>query len=279
MSILSDIPDPQKYGPTELSKYNKRKQAAEKRQLAAAKKKLDKVKQKHREQLNAANEDNLARAPVPYVKDGFGDIADIPEVVSQIMPMPNEELPPEPFYPHWTDSMDVAILGAAFDRLTKLGYRISLDYGEEPESVAPAEPVIGLPPGMRVTAVKQMDYGKVIEYEPIPLTDPHGATATGFVKHDAGKPRFDLIPPEVELELAKVYEYGARKYTENNFRKGTSFLRYLAAARRHMGAWHLGEDLDPESKINHLSHAIASLSMLLCIQLTGSGEDNRVTYA
>jgi hypothetical protein len=95
------------------------------------------------------------------------------------------------------------------------------------------------------------------------------------MKNDAGKPRFDLIPPEVELELAKVYEYGGRKYTENNYRQGTEYLRYLAAARRHMNAWHLKEDADRESGINHLAHAIASLSMLLCIQLTGVGKDNR----
>lgn len=96
-----------------------------------------------------------------------------------------------------------------------------------------------------------------------------------FIKHDANKPRFDLIPPEVELEVARVFAYGAAKYSPDNFRLGTEWLRYLAAARRHMGAWHLGEDIDAESGMPHLAHAIASLSMLFTLQLTGSGTDNR----
>ncbi len=101
-------------------------------------------------------------------------------------------------------------------------------------------------------------------------------TSVEFVKHDQEKPRFDLIPPEVELELAKVFGYGARKYSPQNFRIGTQWGRYVAAARRHLNAWQLGEDNDLESGFSHLAQAIASLSMLLVLQLTGKGEDDRV---
>lgn len=112
------------------------------------------------------------------------------------------------------------------------------------------------------------DFGTIVEYT--------GKVPPTFVKHDDGKPRFDLIPPEAELEVAKVFTYGAKKYSDNNYRIGTQWTRYVAAARRHINAWQDGESLDPETGLNHLSHAIASLMMLLVLQLTGKGEDNRV---
>ncbi len=111
------------------------------------------------------------------------------------------------------------------------------------------------------------------------MSDPiiiHEFDATkAFVKHDDDKPQFDLIPPEVELEVAKAFTHGAKKYPPGNYRLGTRWGRYLAAARRHLSAWHLGETNDGESGLNHLAHAIASLSMLLTLQLTGAGEDDR----
>jgi hypothetical protein len=99
---------------------------------------------------------------------------------------------------------------------------------------------------------------------------------TEFKKSDLGKPRFDLIPPEVELELAKVFTFGAEKYSPNNYRLGAAWGRYIAAVRRHLNAWQLGEDLDPESGLSHLAHALASLAMLQTLVLTGTGEDDRV---
>ena len=97
----------------------------------------------------------------------------------------------------------------------------------------------------------------------------------GFVKHDEDKPMFDLIPPEVELEVAKAFTHGARKYSANNYRKGTRWGRYIAATRRHLNAWQLGEDLDPDSGLSHLAHALASLMMLRVLQLSNAGEDDR----
>lgn len=97
-----------------------------------------------------------------------------------------------------------------------------------------------------------------------------------FVKHDDGKAPFDLIPPEAEFEVAKAFGHGAKKYSPNNYRLGTDWTRYVAAARRHLNAWQQGEDNDSESGLNHLAHALASLMMLLTLQLTKSGTDNRV---
>lgn len=38
--------------------------------------------------------------------------------------------------------------------------------------------------------------------------------AEAGTKHDAGKPRADLLPPDALLEVARVLDYGAKKYTQ-----------------------------------------------------------------
>lgn len=88
------------------------------------------------------------------------------------------------------------------------------------------------------------------------------------MKHDEAKPRFDLIPPIAELEVAKVLEYGARKYDENNWRYVENpQARYMAAARRHINAWMQNESYDDESGLPHLAHAITSLMFILELEL------------
>lgn len=88
------------------------------------------------------------------------------------------------------------------------------------------------------------------------------------MKHDEAKPRFDLIPPIAELEVAKVLEYGASKYDANNWRYVENpQARYMAAARRHINAWMQNESYDAESGLPHLAHAITSLMFILELEL------------
>jgi hypothetical protein len=48
---------------------------------------------------------------------------------------------------------------------------------------------------------------------------PHADLLEGrkAMKYDGGKPRVDLIPPGVILELAKIYAMGAEKYSEHGW--------------------------------------------------------------
>ena len=48
------------------------------------------------------------------------------------------------------------------------------------------------------------------------------------LKHDQGKLRFDLIPPEALIELAKVLTYGASKYNDRNWEFGMAYGRLYA---------------------------------------------------
>lgn len=99
----------------------------------------------------------------------------------------------------------------------------------------------------------------------MPASDMQAAVG---MKHDEAKPRFDLIPPIAELEVAKVLEYGARKYDANNWRYVENpQARYMAAARRHINAWMQNESYDDESGLPHLAHAITSLMFILELEL------------
>lgn len=49
-----------------------------------------------------------------------------------------------------------------------------------------------------------------------------------------GKGRFDLLPFYAIQRLARVYENGARKYKDHNWRLGQPCSRYLDSALRHL---------------------------------------------
>jgi hypothetical protein len=82
------------------------------------------------------------------------------------------------------------------------------------------------------------------------------------VKFDAGKLRVSLIPPKTILLLAEVFEYGAGKYGEHNWKKGIDPVRLYDAAMRHLLAWMDGEKLD-ESGCPHLAHALWNVAVMI----------------
>jgi len=94
-------------------------------------------------------------------------------------------------------------------------------------------------------------------------------------KHDQGKPRLELLPPHAVVELGYVLKFGAEKYGEFNYLKGTGWSRFAGAALRHIYAWIRGEDNDPESGLPHLAHAAVSCMMIIEYQRRGIAKDDR----
>ena len=97
----------------------------------------------------------------------------------------------------------------------------------------------------------------------------------GATKYDNGKPPLSIIPRE-GLELtAKVFKFGADKYGRDNYRLGMEWSRLVDAAMRHLVAFYDGEDLDPESGLSHLGHALCCLNMLALYEAKKRGTDDR----
>lgn len=97
------------------------------------------------------------------------------------------------------------------------------------------------------------------------------------VKLDDDKTRYDLIPCYPLEQLAKVYTYGAKKYADENWRKGISYKRIFSAIMRHCWALWRGEDLDPESGIHHMAHAALGCFTLIEYTRNRRKLDDRVT--
>ena len=88
------------------------------------------------------------------------------------------------------------------------------------------------------------------------------------IKYDSAKPKMNLLPPKAVMEVAKVLTFGAEKYDAENWRKLEDLQnRYTAGALRHIFAHMDGEELDPETNLSHLAHAMCCLLFKLEIEL------------
>lgn len=94
-------------------------------------------------------------------------------------------------------------------------------------------------------------------------------------KDDGGKPRHDLIPPELNDAVARVLAFGADKYGARNWERGMSWGRPFAALMRHMWAWWGNEARDPETGMSHLWHAACCIAFLIAFEARSIGEDDR----
>ena len=86
------------------------------------------------------------------------------------------------------------------------------------------------------------------------------------MKYDENKVDLSLLPVEALEAVAKVFEFGAKKYSAFDWRydgENTQWLRTYSSIQRHLYAWAKCEDNDPESGLDHLSHAATQLLILI----------------
>lgn len=94
-------------------------------------------------------------------------------------------------------------------------------------------------------------------------------------KYDSGKPRMDLIPPELMTEVAKILTFGAEKYADRNWEKGMDWGRVYGALQRHLWKWWNREDKDEETNESHLAHAACCIAFLIAYEQRNIGKDTR----
>lgn len=86
------------------------------------------------------------------------------------------------------------------------------------------------------------------------------------VKHDSGKARWSLIPWDALGLVVGVLSFGAKKYSDDNW-KGISVERYESALFRHFAAWKAGETNDEESGLHHLAHMTCCAIFILWLEV------------
>ena len=95
------------------------------------------------------------------------------------------------------------------------------------------------------------------------------------IRYDDGKLPMHLLPPELLTEVAKVLAFGAKKYAPRNWEKGMDWSRVYASLMRHLVRWQEGEDIDPETGLNHIAHVACNAAFLLAYINRENGKDDR----
>ena len=86
---------------------------------------------------------------------------------------------------------------------------------------------------------------------------------TDGLKHDGGKYRLDLVPPEIIEAVGAVMTHGAEKYGESSYKK-VDPKRYRAALMRHICKWLKNPyGFDEDSGLPHLWHIACNVAFLL----------------
>ncbi|MER9524056.1 DUF5664 domain-containing protein [Mesorhizobium sp. M0292] len=88
--------------------------------------------------------------------------------------------------------------------------------------------------------------------------------------------QFATIPFTVICEIGVAMMEGALKYGRHNYRvAGVRASVYKDAAIGHIMCWWEGEDLDPDTKLSHITKAIASLVVLRDAMIQKKLNDDR----
>ena len=81
------------------------------------------------------------------------------------------------------------------------------------------------------------------------------------MKDTKGKPKLRLIPKAAMEAMARVREYGVEKYGDDDGWLSVDPTEFVDAALRHLYKHLDGQDIDTESGLPHLDHALTSLSL------------------
>lgn len=83
------------------------------------------------------------------------------------------------------------------------------------------------------------------------------------IKADAGKPQLTLVPRQILFDIARVREYGLKKYGKSESWKQVEIDRYRDATFRHFMAYlDSPQGVDEESGLPHLSHLACNIAFL-----------------
>lgn len=81
-------------------------------------------------------------------------------------------------------------------------------------------------------------------------------------RFNEGKVQWSLVDFKSLEPMVRVLEFGAQKYTRDNWKKGLPITKIFDSLQRHLIAFIGGEDVDSESGIEHLGHALCNIMFM-----------------
>lgn len=90
-----------------------------------------------------------------------------------------------------------------------------------------------------------------------------------------GKPQWSMVDFKSLEDMVRVLEFGEKKYSRDNWKKGLKTTEVVDSLLRHIYAYLNGEDIDPESGINHTGHIMCNAMFLSHMHLFRKDMDTR----
>ena len=90
-----------------------------------------------------------------------------------------------------------------------------------------------------------------------------------------GKPQWSMVDFKSLEDMVRVLEFGAKKYSRDNWKKGLKTTEIVDSMLRHIYAYLNGEDVDPESGINHTGHIMCNAMFLSHMHMFRKDMDTR----
>lgn len=114
---------------------------------------------------------------------------------------------------------------------------------------------------------------------PVPFPRPKSTNSKNTNPKDAvgtEKVPMSTVSAPVIAEMGLAMLEGARKYGRHNYRiAGVRASVYYDAVFRHMIAWWEGEDIDPDSGLNHITKMLSCLAVLRDSMIVNNWVDDR----
>lgn len=139
----------------------------------------------------------------------------------------------------------------------------------------PGDPTINPNPGEPIVPAMAFDDHETATFHPMGIGDVRSDAKGSGARFNGGKPDYSLIPLSTMEDEARVWMYGKSKYAAWNWAKGMPWSAPYSSLMRHLAAWQKGEDLDSETGLPHLAHAMCNLRMLALYSKTYQEGDDR----
>lgn len=94
-------------------------------------------------------------------------------------------------------------------------------------------------------------------------------------RFNEGKEKWSLVDFKSLKPMVQVLEYGTKKYSRDNWKKGLPVTEICESMLRHIYSFLDGETIDPESGLPHVGH-IQCNAMFLAHMIDKKGFDDRI---